>query len=200
MTTAGAHRWTEAARASLAEMIGRGLAWGACARALAMPRNQVAAEAVRMIEAGVLAPPPPAPIVPYRRPRPPQPPRSRPERQPRPPRPAREPRPPRAPKPPRAARPKVRRALDKGPPIPVLTGAEIEARVGEVAGSRPRPWMERGFGQCAWPVSGDGAAVLSCCAPCTGLRRYCDPHFEVMFQRRAPTPTFFGAADRQFLR
>lgn len=30
-------------------------------------------------------------------------------------------------------------------------------------GAHPKPWIERGFGECCWPVSDDGA--LSCCEP-----------------------------------
>lgn len=47
-----------------------------------------------------------------------------------------------------------------------------------------KPWMERRPGECAFPVSGDGGAVASCCAPC-GLRGYCEDHLAVMFIRRS---------------
>jgi GcrA cell cycle regulator len=48
----------------------------------------------------------------------------------------------------------------------------------------PRPWMQRAPGQCAFPVSGDGEAVMSCCAP-SGLRSYCPAHAAAMYVRRS---------------
>jgi len=51
--------------------------------------------------------------------------------------------------------------------------------------SRPRPWLERGPGQCAFPVSGDGEAVRSCCAP-SGGETYCAAHLARMYRRRSP--------------
>lgn len=45
-----------------------------------------------------------------------------------------------------------------------------------------RPWTERRFGECAWPVGGDGADVRSCCAPVAvdamgePASAYCGPH------------------------
>ena len=48
----------------------------------------------------------------------------------------------------------------------------------------PRPWMERAPCQCAFPVSGDGEAVMSCCAP-SGLRSYCPAHTAAMYVRRS---------------
>lgn len=41
-----------------------------------------------------------------------------------------------------------------------------------------RPWEERRAGQCAWPI-GERGAILSCCAPTTGV--YCDHHKSRMF-------------------
>ncbi len=49
----------------------------------------------------------------------------------------------------------------------------------------PRPWLERAPGQCAFPVAGDGEAVMSCCAP-SGLRSYCPAHAAAMYVRRSP--------------
>ena len=57
----------------------------------------------------------------------------------------------------------------------------------------PRPWMERAPGQCAFPVSGEGEAVMSCCSP-SGLRSYCPAHAAAMFIRR--TPAQMQALDR----
>jgi hypothetical protein len=35
----------------------------------------------------------------------------------------------------------------------------------EPVASTPKPWLERRFGECAYPVSGEGAETFSCCAP-----------------------------------
>jgi hypothetical protein len=50
---------------------------------------------------------------------------------------------------------------------------------------RPRPWLERRAGQCAYPVGGDGEAVMSCCAP-SGAATYCRTHRAAMYLRRTP--------------
>lgn len=48
---------------------------------------------------------------------------------------------------------------------------------------RPKPWLERGAGECAFPVSGDGEAVMSCCSP-SGDATYCAAHTAAMYLRR----------------
>lgn len=101
-----------------------------------------------------------------------------------------------APRPTGAA--KAKPAKEKRPDVPTLTVAEIRSRVGAVEGSRPKPWTARGRGECAWPVEGDGADVRSCCGPCTAGRRYCDPHFAVMYQRRPKVERVVGASERRF--
>jgi GcrA cell cycle regulator len=70
------------------------------------------------------------------------------------------------------------RALRPSPP-------RLAPSPGPVADSAPRPWLERAPGQCAFPVSGDGEAVMSCCAP-SGLRPYCPAHAARMYVRRSP--------------
>lgn len=45
----------------------------------------------------------------------------------------------------------------------------------------PRHWLTRKFGECAWPVSGEGAATLSCCAPSSGAT-YCAAHHRLSHQ------------------
>lgn len=46
-----------------------------------------------------------------------------------------------------------------------------------IEGSTPRPWTERTFGQCAWPVEVVGAEEQhSCCEPRDGDRPYCAHH------------------------
>lgn len=61
----------------------------------------------------------------------------------------------------------VRRAELEPVPLPVLR---------EVQSLHARPWTEREPGQCSWPISGEGAETLSCCAPAY-RRGWCRPHF-----------------------
>lgn len=68
----------------------------------------------------------------------------------------------------RTSRPAVERSWLKASPI-----YEVP--------STARPWLEREFGQCAFPVCGDGADVWSCCGPVTS-GSYCDGHKAVMFR------------------
>ena len=46
----------------------------------------------------------------------------------------------------------------------------------------PRHWLTRLLGECAWPVSGEGASTLSCCAPTNGAT-YCAAHAALMHVR-----------------
>ncbi len=48
--------------------------------------------------------------------------------------------------------------------------------------SQARPWVTRRFGECAYPVGGEGADTLSCCLPADGP--YCPGHLQLM---HAPT-------------
>lgn len=50
-----------------------------------------------------------------------------------------------------------------------------------------RPWIERASFECAFPVSGNGADVYSCCKPIKSVTGYCAAHHRVMFTR--PTHT-----------
>lgn len=45
-----------------------------------------------------------------------------------------------------------------------------------VGDSTPRPWTTRRFGECAAPVSGEGAETHSCCAPVDGDSAWCAAH------------------------
>ncbi|MGA2953786.1 MAG: hypothetical protein ABSD80_16280 [Caulobacteraceae bacterium] len=47
-------------------------------------------------------------------------------------------------------------------------------RPSEIA-ARPRPWLTRQPGECAFPVDGRGQETRSCCNPC-GLQTYCRAH------------------------
>lgn len=48
-----------------------------------------------------------------------------------------------------------------------------------------KPWTERAFGECAYPIAGEGADTVSCCAPVarwtTPLNGYCTAHAAAMF-------------------
>jgi GcrA cell cycle regulator len=45
-------------------------------------------------------------------------------------------------------------------------------------GSNPRPWTEREWGECAWPVDGGADVQLSCCEP--GFAKgWCKSHFRI---------------------
>lgn len=60
-------------------------------------------------------------------------------------------------------------------PLPVLR--EVQT------GARPKLWLERRFGECAYPVGEpDGPGLQLCCAAPTGGGIYCPPHRELMAQ------------------
>lgn len=42
----------------------------------------------------------------------------------------------------------------------------------------PRPWLTRRFGECAFPVDGEGADTRSCCNP-SGAATYCPAHHAI---------------------
>lgn len=70
------------------------------------------------------------------------------------------------------------------PPAPTFgNGFQIAAK--PLPANKPQPrlevvpptakhWSERAFGQCSWPVAGEGADVFSCCRPVDG--RWCAEH------------------------
>lgn len=67
---------------------------------------------------------------------------------------------------------------------------------GPLPESNPKPWLERAFGECAFPVSGEGADTLSCCAP-SGERTYCKDHHRIMFvPAREPVKAFVKGVAR----
>jgi hypothetical protein len=55
-------------------------------------------------------------------------------------------------------------------------------------GVRPRPWLQRAPGECAYPVAGEGAQVISCCQP-VERGDYCAGHRRRMFLRADPAET-----------
>jgi len=60
------------------------------------------------------------------------------------------------------------------------------APVADVTGAKP--WTERKTGECAFPVGGEGADTLSCCAP-SGGGTYCAAHMARMFVKAPPKPS-----------
>lgn len=47
-----------------------------------------------------------------------------------------------------------------------------------------KPWLEREFGECAFPVAGEGIDTFSCCAPTDGT--YCPGHDALMHVKTEP--------------
>ena len=71
--------------------------------------------------------------------------------------------------------PEKPRLAVQGPPAPRIAPSELPR------GANPKPWMDRRVRECAWPVEGEGTAVLSCCAPVTvrkdgQFHSYCAAH------------------------
>lgn len=54
------------------------------------------------------------------------------------------------------------------PPAPLIVDASLA-----------KPWTERSFGECAYPISGEGADAFSCCQPTAAT--YCRAHAALMF-------------------
>lgn len=49
-----------------------------------------------------------------------------------------------------------------------------------------RPWLTRAHGECAFPVSGEGAETFSCCDECAPRSEYCATHRKLIQGPRAP--------------
>lgn len=58
-----------------------------------------------------------------------------------------------------------------------------------------RPWTERAFNECSWPIGGEGADTLSCCAPVKG-RGWCAYHLEVGTKPAPPLKDLFRSVRR----
>ena len=84
---------------------------------------------------------------------------------------------------PAAARPRPHAA--SAPPTPPRSPWR-ETAFAPLAGTTPRPWLTREFGECAFPVGGEGEDVLSCCAPARGPGAYCAAHHAFFFKPVAP--------------
>jgi hypothetical protein len=63
---------------------------------------------------------------------------------------------------------------------------KIELLIKPLSGSTPRPWVQRAFGECAFPVAGHGVETLSCCLPVEHGRPYCLGHGEILAGRPWP--------------
>jgi GcrA cell cycle regulator len=72
-------------------------------------------------------------------------------------------------------------AEEPAPPPKVI---DKEDAFNPLPGSTPKPWTEREFGECAWPVGGEGAETLSCCQK-VSKGSWCIDHARLGFQRPA---------------
>jgi len=70
---------------------------------------------------------------------------------------------------------------EQAPPPRVATKPDAFA---PLPGSEPKLWLERAFGECAWPVGGEGADALSCCLP-VSKGSWCIDHARLGFQKPA---------------
>lgn len=59
-----------------------------------------------------------------------------------------------------------------------------------------KPWLERRFGECAYPISGEGADTFSCCQPTEAT--YCKGHAAAMFWRPTETAKRFERMARRY--
>jgi len=64
--------------------------------------------------------------------------------------------------------------------------AALDRLTKPLAGSNPMPWQLRRFGQCTFPVDGQGGDVWSCCEPVEPHRSYCFGHMEILAGRPWP--------------
>lgn len=81
---------------------------------------------------------------------------------------------------PKAPKPKVEKPIlvRREPPHPPTYKPKEVSAVDE---SLMRPWTERQFGQCAFPIV-RGEVTYSCCACTQGHRAYCPEHRRIMYQ------------------
>jgi GcrA cell cycle regulator len=76
--------------------------------------------------------------------------------------------------------------LAEVPSAPPVTAWRTAAFV-TLRGTTPRPWLTREFGECAFPVDGEGAATLSCCAPVRRGSVYCAAHHRIAYKAFPPS-------------
>lgn len=71
------------------------------------------------------------------------------------------------------------------PPDPPRSPWREEA-FAPLAGTAPRHWLTREFGECAFPVGGAGDELLACCAPTKARGAYCLAHHAIAFRSVSP--------------
>lgn len=76
-------------------------------------------------------------------------------------------------------------ALAASPPEPPQSPWK-EAAFAPLPGTMARPWLSREAGECAFPVGGDGDALLSCCAVVQPRSAYCPAHHAIAFRPQTP--------------
>jgi GcrA cell cycle regulator len=86
-------------------------------------------------------------------------------------------------------------ALATTPPEPPRSPWR-EAAFAPLPGTIARPWLSREAGECAFPVGGDGEALLSCCAVVKPRSAYCPAHHAIAFPPQTPAAR---AADQRRL-
>ncbi|CAN7450949.1 hypothetical protein LJR219_002940 [Phenylobacterium sp. LjRoot219] len=72
-----------------------------------------------------------------------------------------------------------------GPPEPPRSPWR-ETAFAPLPGTAPRHWLSREFGECAFPVGGEGDELLSCCAPTHPRRAFCPTHHAIAFKPVSP--------------
>lgn len=80
-------------------------------------------------------------------------------------------------------------ALVQNAAVKLAPHPDVAKRAGAfepLPGTEPRIWTERPFMGCAWPVGGEGADTLSCCAPTDG-RTYCATHHAMAHTASPPS-------------
>jgi hypothetical protein len=88
---------------------------------------------------------------------------------------------------PASACPATRRRTFEGQPSPWRVAAFLP-----LPGSRPRSWLSREPFECAFPVGGEGAAMLACCLPRRSGGPYCARHHAIAYR---PAPQLTGPAE-----
>lgn len=85
-------------------------------------------------------------------------------------------------------KPQVRRTYSPRPVRPKVQPAptpEAQAAI-VVDATLAKVWTERKFGECAYPITGEGADTFSCCQPAQP-NGYCVGHWAIMTKPLTPT-------------
>jgi GcrA cell cycle regulator len=67
---------------------------------------------------------------------------------------------------------------------------------GPIDSPNAKVWTERAFGECAYPISGEGADTVSCANPCSGS--YCPAHAAVMYVAGSASRSRASGKERYF--